>query len=108
VATISGLDTVLANLDAFHQQFIEKVDEAVQFAGINTEARAKMRCPVDTGRLRSSILYEKTGTASCTIGTNVEYAIYQEMGTRKMPAHPFLWPGAMDTVDKLKGDLNNL
>jgi len=45
-------------------------------------AEAKRRCPVDTGRLRSTITYEvdaqrRTGR----YGTNVEYAWYQEEGT---------------------------
>jgi HK97 gp10 family phage protein len=52
-------------------------------------------CPVDTGRLRSSITYE-TGRDSrglvARIGTNVEYAAHVEFGTGRMRAQPYLRP----------------
>jgi HK97 gp10 family phage protein len=56
---------------------------------------ARTLAPVDTGRLRSSITASKgadSGGVYVEIGTNVEYAIYQEFGTRYMAAQPFLRP----------------
>jgi len=44
---------------------------------------------VDTGRLRGSITHAVSGN-DVYIGTNVEYAPYVELGTRKMAARPFL------------------
>lgn len=64
-------------------------------AGVKVEGAAKRLCPVDTGRLRSSIAHELTTDARglvCFVGTNVEYAIYQELGTRYMAAQPYLRP----------------
>lgn len=49
-------------------------------------------CPVDTGRLRSSIEMVFVGVLAVRVGTNVEYALYVEMGTRDSPAQPFLRP----------------
>lgn len=51
-------------------------------------------CSVDTGRLRASITHkvEADGKIEGTVGSNVEYAPYQEFGTVKMPAHPYLFP----------------
>jgi len=47
-------------------------------------AEAKMRCPVDTGRLRSSITYEvDSQRMTGRYGTNVEYAMAQEEGTSR-------------------------
>lgn len=53
--------------------------------GYKIEKGAKRRCPVDTGRLRSSIHTEESNTSSgaplVRVGTNVEYAIYIHDGT---------------------------
>lgn len=50
---------------------------------------------VRTGRLRGSITW-RLGTDAlglyADIGTNVEYAVYVEMGTSRAPAYPFLGP----------------
>lgn len=61
------------------------------------EARAKQLCPVDTGRLRSSItsgLLDGEDTITGVVGTDVEYAPYVELGTIRMEARPFLVPAA--------------
>jgi len=68
--------------------------------GVRVATEAKRRCPVDTGRLRSSIGVELTVSAAgptVTVGTNVEYARYVEEGTRYMAARPFL-RGALAAV----------
>lgn len=62
---------------------------------IRVERMAKRLAPVDTGRLRASIAWQierHHGRLSAVVGTNVEYAIYQEFGTSRMAAHPFLRP----------------
>lgn len=66
------------------------------------EAAAKDHAPVDTGNLRRSITHEiDTGKKPfARVGTNVIYAVYQEIGTRHHPAHPFMRP-AMEVVRQL-------
>jgi HK97 gp10 family phage protein len=62
---------------------------------VKVDREAKHLCPVDTGRLRSSIMNQLATDERgllALIGTNVDYAIYQELGTRFMPAQPFLRP----------------
>jgi HK97 gp10 family phage protein len=57
--------------------------------------RAKKLCPVDTGRLRSSLDWSielESGKMYGIVGTNVEYAIYVEFGTTRMAAQPYLIP----------------
>lgn len=52
--------------------------------GLLVEAEAKRRCPVDTGRLRSSItteMFVEDGAPVARVGTNVEYAAFIEFGT---------------------------
>lgn len=75
------------------------VGKFVTKLAIKVESGAKRRSPVDTGRLRSSITHElgHSGTIiEAHIGTNVNYAIFQELGTSRMRAHPFLRPALDD------------
>jgi HK97 gp10 family phage protein len=62
-------------------------------SAMRVEAAAKQRCPVDTGRLRSSIQVA-SGKGWRTVSTNVEYAPYVEFGTRRRGAKPFMFPAA--------------
>ena len=62
---------------------------------IKVEAAAKRLCPVDTGRLRSSITWQLQQDARglmAVVGTNVDYAPHVEFGTSRMRAQPFLRP----------------
>jgi HK97 gp10 family phage protein len=62
---------------------------------IQVEAAAKRLCPVDKGRLRASVTHsierDSRGLIAF-VGSNVHYAIYQELGTRHMRAQPYLRP----------------
>lgn len=66
---------------------------ALERIGLQAEGYAKDLCPVDTGNLRNSITHTSDGKAAY-IGTNVEYAPYVELGTRRMAAQPYLKPAA--------------
>lgn len=105
---ITGASSVEDAMDAALQQLLSKIDAAVQGAGIDCQAGAKQACPVDTGRLRASIQYAKTGEAACQVGTNVEYAVYVEMGTYKMAARPFLSPAFLASSRTLMEELKSL
>lgn len=68
-------DEILAAMRAATAEALEKV-------GIQAEEYAKKLAPVDTGRLRNSIAHKvDTRGKAVYIGTNVEYGIYQELGT---------------------------
>ncbi len=72
-----------------------EVAKDLQRRALQVDAAAKRLCPVDTGRLHSSITNEigQDGQGLvATIGTNVEYAPYIELGTSRMAAQPFLLP----------------
>jgi HK97 gp10 family phage protein len=62
---------------------------------IKVESAAKRLCPVDTGRLRSSITHsverDAKGLAGI-VGTDVEYGIHVELGTRRSRPQPYLRP----------------
>ena len=56
---------------------------------------------VDTGRLRNSISHAVDGEAAY-IGSNVEYAPYLELGTKKIAAHHYLKRAATEHKDEYK------
>lgn len=93
-------------------------EQAVLETAINVTAQAKDLAPVDTANLKGSIMWQSAnqqggyGEGSSTesnkltspipkggaiVGTACEYAVYQEYGTRKMFAQPYLRP-AVDIV----------
>ena len=48
--------------------------QALTTGALIVESDAKLRSPVDTGNLRSSLTHQ-VGEDEATIGTNVEYAV---------------------------------
>ena len=68
---------------------------------IKAQHNAMRYAPVDTGRLRASIAWsieEEGDSLVGYVGSNVEYAIYQELGTQFMAPQPYLWPGVYDAA----------
>ena len=78
------------------------VHEALTILSLAGEASAKDHVAVVTGNLRRSITSEvfKGKNPFARVGTNVFYAIYQEIGTRFHAATPFLRP-AMEAIRQL-------
>ena len=56
---------------------------ALMRCGATVENYAKQSAPVDTGRLRNSIAHQMENDNTVDIGTDVKYAIYQELGTSR-------------------------
>lgn len=80
---------------------------ALEIIGGMAESYAKAAAPVDTGNLRNSISHTQISDDTEAIGTNVEYAPYQEFGTYKMAAHPFLRPAAENHASEYKAIWEN-
>lgn len=79
---------------------------AYQRAGSAVESQAKAIAPFRTGHLRRNIVSNATDTYA-EIGvslTVVPYAWYQEAGTSKMPANPYLVP-ALKACEKRIGEI---
>lgn len=65
---------------------------------VTVQNEARRLCPVDTGRLRSSITHQvRTDPRGVVarVGTNVVYAPFIELGTRFAEAQPFLRPALL-------------
>lgn len=93
VIDVVNLDNVIQKFENAqeldYKPFIQKSTQLVQ-------RTAKAMCPVDTGHLRRNInrkteRYGETGVVGKVFNT-VEYAPYQEFGTSRMNAQPFMYP----------------
>jgi len=84
------LDTKM--LDRIAQSLDRNTDQVLESAAYQVEAEAKARAPVDTGALKGSIHTEKKKPGLYWVADGVEYGIYQELGTHKMRAQPFMVP----------------
>ena len=62
------------------KKFVSEVEEALKNIIFDTHTEIILNTPVDTGRLRSSIVVEETEDGYI-IGTPVEYAADVELGT---------------------------
>lgn len=105
---VLGLDKIMGQLGQIQAGMESKIDRAVQGAGIDCNKYAKQACPVDTGRLRSSIQYENKGLYKCICETTVYYAIFQEFGTYKMAAQPFMTPAYEQAKEELMAKLKSI
>lgn len=126
MAAIASVKVDTSGLKRVAEQLEPQARKVIAKAAFDVESRAKRRAPVDTGALRASIYTsvgggrssysvtktiakglgataftdeEKAEGLSANIGASVEYAIFNEMGSRKMGAHPFLIP-ALEEVRK--------
>ena len=96
---IKGLDSLMAKLNAMGGNVLDALELAVEQTTQIAISDAQANAAVDTGMLKQSIVHGSDvvrGSDSVTgiVGTSAYYAIYQEMGTVNMPAHPFMVPAA--------------
>ena len=70
------------------------IARGLEICGGKAESYAKQLCPVDTGRLRNSITHQQIDAKTEVIGTNVKYAPFVELGTKRQKAQPYLRPAA--------------
>lgn len=84
-----------------------KIGIAFESIGYSAEGYASILCPVDTGRLRASITHI-VDDYSMTVGTDVEYGVYVELGTSKRDGRPFIGPSIADHLDEYKNILHSV
>jgi len=78
----------------------DAIEKALGVGAIIVESNAKALAPVDTEFLLNNIFREVTAEEAIIYDT-VEYAPYQEFGTAKMQAQPFLRPAAYNNREKI-------
>lgn len=104
--------------------------DAVRATAFAVEAKAKPKTRFDTGALRNSIymrmgrrpapLPEVEGNPvrvelpapedddTAHVGPSVDYGIWQELGTERMSAQPFLGPAVSESVEELERNMRNV
>ena len=84
------------NSHAVLTELPNRIDRALEICGGTAETHAKTNLTrnrsVITGNLRNSITHEQADDHTEAIGTNVYYAPYVELGTRRSRAKPYLRP----------------
>lgn len=100
VVFTSNKDEVLSAVD-------QAIVRGLEICGGKAESYAKELCPVDTGRLRNSISHAQMDERTEVIGTNVEYGVFQELGTVRMKPRPFLRPAAENHSTEYKAIMQN-
>lgn len=100
-------EAFMRDLRAKLEQLEVKTEDDLVRVGLRVQSRARSYCPVDTGRLRSSIVMRKGRDGRgffVEIGTNVHYAPHVEFGTTRMPARPFLLPAVAEAAGYLRSE----
>jgi HK97 gp10 family phage protein len=94
--TAAKLDTRV--LDAIIAQHQQEAGVIVRGGAFSVAGHAAVKAPYDTGALSTGIKAEEyKGPLVWWAHDAVDYGIYQELGTSKMGAHPFMVP-AVETV----------
>jgi HK97 gp10 family phage protein len=116
------LDT--AKLDQIAASLKKNRNDILAAFGFEVERQAAQLAPKDTSTLANSIhtkiqggggtrpqdpangasmeeLPEPEGNTVVIVGSGVEYAVYQELGTERMAAQPFLGPALENQAHKL-------
>lgn len=85
----------------------EQIENAIVRAANKGVEVAQDNARVDTGWMRDNVDYYIDGT-TLTLECDVDYAEYNEYGTYKMSAQPFMRPGLDTLVDSLNEELGEL
>ena len=80
---------------------------ALTEAAVEVEGKAVLKVHRDTGKLSDSIT-RVIDKARAFVGTPIEYAPYEEFGTRFRPAHPFLRPAFATSIKAINNIFKKL
>ncbi len=108
VIKFDGLDDLLKRIEKQPANVRSEASNIIQNTALRVEKRAKANAPVDTGYLKQHITAEKTGELSADVTSLAEYSFYNEFGTRKMAAHPYMRPALNQEQPFIYQKLDNL
>jgi HK97 gp10 family phage protein len=95
--TVRGVSAVVRNLQSLNKDIEAGARKATMRAAMEIEREAVSRVPVDTGRLKGSIMTQEVGDvlevgSGVKAGSEVDYAHTVEFGSSRQAAHPYLQP----------------
>jgi HK97 gp10 family phage protein len=88
------------NLNSFKQQFRKNKKDFLEASGKFGKSKMDHHVAVDTGYLKSKNEFKVSGENEVHFINNGEYAGFQEYGTYKMPAHPFVRPSVYNYIPR--------
>ncbi len=78
-----------------------KAFELLQDLGSAIKEEAKINCPVDTGKLQTSIDIQSSTPEEIVIGSvSTTYGLFVELGTNKTRAQPYMRPSLDFVINK--------
>lgn len=92
--------TVTNNSQAVKTALKGAIADGLRDMGSMAADNARSTVHVITGNLRDSIAYDSNDT-EVVISASESYAPYEELGTSRQPAHPYLKPAVMNHTDEL-------
>lgn len=92
--------------DNLENEIKETIKTGLTASAIFVQGVSKELAPVRDGILRDSITYD-VDENKARISSPVEYAPYQEFGTSKMKAQPYLRPSVYGNVKKIQAIIAN-
>lgn len=112
---IQGIEPLLAKVATWTARTREALRQFLERAGLQIEAEAKERSPVDTGRLRASfnrggpdnIFVLDMARLAVQVGTNVNYAEeleYSDRRPRGVGTIPFFRPAVEAAMGRIEGE----
>src|SRR5262245_61355581 len=91
---------IVDNREAVIATFSKDSDELAVALASRCTHLAKAFAPVETGRLRSEIYTNHPEKWTAETISPTEYAKYQEYGTSRQPAHPYMVPAFVQTTSE--------
>lgn len=94
-------DLDLSGMAKFKRSYPEQVSDFLMALAFRGEAYAKIMAPYDTGNLSAEINARSVSQYTKEYASGVDYAVYQEFGTSRMAAHPYMRP----SLEKVAGEV---
>ena len=98
---MEGIEDFQTAMQRFDSGMQRQVYRFLASWAADVKAAAMRNAPVRTGHLRSSI-YATIKDWVAQIGAEATYALFVELGTRRMQAQPYLWPAIQEHLPSLE------
>jgi len=99
----SNANEVVARLGRLHPLISQAIIKVLNLSALLVKTAAKTLAPVRTSNLKTSIGSRVEGLRQeAYVGSPVEYAGYQEYGTKYTAAQPYLRPALEQNVDNIR------
>ena len=107
-ATVTGISGTIRALGKYEGRVRRDVNVALKAGAILVSKDAIRRAPRRTGTLARSIrIAVDKKKMIAIVGSGLEYSIYQELGTRKMQANPYLGPALLNNQAEILSLIKN-